>query len=96
MIVIPFVAMPLGATLVFPLTDALTIAVSIANVLCRPNENKGRRQLDPSLRLMARGVPLAARLEQEPGPSLSFVDPNLDQAGSRDVAVFLAHVVGFP
>jgi hypothetical protein len=35
-IVIPFVAMPampLGGTLVFPLTDA----VSIAKVLCRPN-----------------------------------------------------------
>jgi hypothetical protein len=48
------------------------------------------------VRLMARWVPFAARLEQEPGPSLSFVDPDLDQAGSRDVAVFLAHVVGFP
>src|ERR1700727_1076018 len=35
----------------------------------------------------------AGRFKQEPSPALGHVDPNLEQAGGRDVAVFVAHVM---
>ena len=35
----------------------------------------------------------ASRFEQEPGATLRFIDPDLYQAGGRDVAVFVADVV---
>src|ERR1700690_4288600 len=44
-------------------------------------------------RSMPRVIPLAACLEQEPGASLGFVNPDFDQAGSRDVTVLVAHVM---
>src|SRR6266513_3987341 len=41
------------------------------------------------------GLCLASSLEQKPGASLGLVDPDLDQAGGGDVAMFLADVVRF-
>src|SRR6266446_4452903 len=35
----------------------------------------------------------SARLEQEPGAPLCFIDPDLDEAGGSNVAVLVAHVV---
>src|SRR6185437_9906146 len=40
-------------------------------------------------------IAFAARLEQEPGAPLGLVDPDLDEARGRDVAVLFADVVGF-
>src|ERR1700722_7574978 len=46
---------------------------------------------------LARSVVLpraaAGRFKQEPSPALGLVNPNFEQAGGRDVAVFVAHVV---
>ena len=36
-----------------------------------------------------------SRLEQEPGPTFSFVDPNLYETGARNIPVFIAHIVSF-
>src|ERR1700757_4136297 len=37
---------------------------------------------------------LLSRFEQEPGPSLSLIDPILDQAGRGDVVVLVTNLVG--
>src|SRR5450755_1198019 len=50
----------------------------------RPRHAVSSARLDP-----------AARFEQEPGPSLGFVDPDFEQARGRDVTVFLAQIVRF-
>src|SRR5436190_1418488 len=45
--------------------------------------------------LVSAGVPMAARLEQEPSAPLRFVDPDFDQTGGANVAVLVAYIVGF-
>src|SRR5262249_55753276 len=49
------------------------------------------------LRLL-RGVAafLAARLEQEPGPPLRFVNERLEQTGRAGILVFVAELVSLP
>jgi hypothetical protein len=37
---------------------------------------------------------LLCRFEQEPGPSLSLIDPILDQTGRGDVVVLVTNLVG--
>src|SRR5580693_2631269 len=46
--------------------------------------------------LVARRVPLAARLVQEPNSPFRLVDPVLDEARSRNVAHLVNDVVRFP
>src|ERR1035438_1495196 len=43
---------------------------------------------------MSSGIPTPARLEQEPGAPLRFVNPDLDEAGGGDVLMFFADAVG--
>ena len=37
---------------------------------------------------------MPCRFKQKPGPALGLVNPNLDQAGGGDVAMFIANVMG--
>src|SRR5204862_4066008 len=58
---------------------------------------RSRPRVTRSLRGCSRfaGLCLPSSLEQKPGTSLGLVDPDLDQAGGGDVAMFLADVVHF-
>ena len=44
---------------------------------------------------MSRGA-RPAGFKEEPGASLGFVDPNLEQAGGGDIVMFVAKLVRFP
>jgi hypothetical protein len=55
----------------------------------------GRRHAPMATQVSMPGrVPSATCLEQEPGAPLGLVNPNFDEAGSRNVLIFFADAVG--
>src|SRR5580658_8388312 len=62
----------------------------------RPATDSNKGFPDPPIRphgSVVRPWSAARGLEQEPGPPLGLVDPVLEQARGRDVAIFVADIV---